>query len=320
MSSKALQTNLLLLLTAAIWGSGFVAQRLGMDAIGPFLFSGIRFAMGALVILPLLLYRRNQGLVKGPFLQPSLLGGGVLLGLIVAVGVNLQQTGLLYTSVSNAGFITGMYVVFVPILGLMIGQRTHAGTWAGVVLATLGLFFLSVTDEFQVAAGDLLQLSSAMGWAIHVLVISWLTQKHDPMRLAFIQFIACSFFSLLAALMFEPISWASIQTAMPALLYAGILSVGTAFTLQAIALQHARPAHAAIILAMEGVFAALAAGLYLGESLSARGYLGAVLLVGAMLVSQLWPQRKPSTPAVSAPAGAVPIPAADGSLSPDSDD
>lgn len=320
MSSKALQTNLLLLLTAAIWGSGFVAQRLGMDAIGPFLFSGIRFSMGALVILPLLLYRKKRGLVTGPLLSTPLLRGGILLGLIVAVGVNFQQAGLLYTSVSNAGFITGMYVVFVPLLGLMMGMRPHTGTWVGVLLASCGLFFLSVTSEFRIAPGDWLQLSSALVWAIHVLAISRLTQTHDPLRLAFIQFLACSAFSMLAAVVFEPVALAAIQAAMPALLFAGILSVGTAFTLQAIALQNARPAHAAIILSMEGVFAAIAAGIYLGESLTARGYLGAFLLVCAMLTSQLWPQRKTVSPAVSAPAGAVPVPCPADASPPDNAD
>ncbi len=313
MQKKLLHTNLLLLLVAIIWGSAFVAQRLGMDSIGPLLFSGLRFILGALVVLPFLLYRRHTRKVSDPFLDPALVSGGVLLGLIVTIGINLQQTGLLYTSVSHAGFITGMYVLIVPLLGLLIGLRANTGTWLGAMLAVTGLYLLSVEDGFQVATGDWLQLGSALSWAIHVLVMGHLAKQHDPLRLAFIQFVTCAAISLLAALWLEPVSLPSIVQAAPALLYAGLLSIGVGFTLQAVALQHARPAHAAIILSLEGVFAALAAVILLGETLSLQGYLGASLMLGAMLLAQLWPQRQqPGTvdeplPCISTGASALPL-------------
>ncbi len=296
MPKKLLQTNLLLLLVAMIWGSAFVAQRLGMDSIGPLLFSGLRFILGALVVLPFLLYRRHAGKVSTPFLDPSLLRGGFLLGLIVTAGINLQQAGLLFTSVSHAGFITGMYVLMVPLLGLLIGLRTNTGTWLGAVLAMCGLYLLTVEDGFRIAGGDWLQLASALCWAVQVLVMGYLAKKHDPLRLAFIQFVTCAVFSLLAALLLEPFSLPHIVQAAPALLYAGILSIGIAFSLQAIALQRARPAHAAIILSLEGVFAAIAAALFLGETLSVQGYFGAALMLGAMLLAQLWPQQPQPAP------------------------
>ena len=291
MYKKTLQINALMLLVAMIWGSAFVAQRLGMDSIGPLLFSGLRFILGALVVLPFLLYRRYTRRVTDPFLDPALLRGGILLGLVVTVGINLQQTGLLYTSVSHAGFITGMYVLIVPLLGLFIRLRTNTGTWLGAILAVGGLYLLSVEDGLQVAGGDWLQLGSAFSWAMHVLMMGYLAKKHDPLRLVFIQFVTCALLSLLAALWLEPLSWPHIIQAGPALLYAGLFSIGIGFSLQAIALQHAKPAHAAILLSMEGVFAALAAVLLLGESLSLQGYLGAALMLTAMLLAQLWPQR-----------------------------
>lgn len=292
MQKKLLQTNALLLLVAIIWGSAFVAQRLGMDSIGPLLFSGLRFILGALVVLPFLIYRHYSHKTHGPFLNRQLVMGGVLLGVIVTVGINLQQTGLLHTSVSNAGFITGMYVLIVPLLGLLIGLRAHAGIWLGALLALTGLYLLSVGDGFQVARGDFLQLGGAFSWAVHVLVMGHLARQYDPLRLTFIQFVTCAVLSLAGALWLEPVSLPHILDAVPALLYAGLLSIGVGFSLQAIALSRARPAHAAIILSLEGVFAALAAAIFLGESLSLQGYLGAGLMLAAMLLAQLWPQRQ----------------------------
>ena len=200
MAKKTLQTNLLMLLVAMIWGSALVAQRMGMDSTGPLLFSGLRFAMGALVILPFLLYRRHAGIVQLPFFAPRLLAGGMLLGVLVTAGINLQQTGLLLTSVSHAGFITGMYVLMVPLLGLLIGHHPAAGTWLGALLALAGLYLLSVEDGLRIASGDWLQLAGAFCWALHVLLMGHLAKKHDPLRLALIQFVTCAVISLLAAL------------------------------------------------------------------------------------------------------------------------
>lgn len=316
MNKTTLHTNALMLLVAMIWGSAFVAQRLGMDNIGPLLFSGLRFILGALVVLPFLLYRRHSGRVQTPFLNPALIGGGILLGLIVTAGINLQQIGLLYTSVSHAGFITGMYVLIVPILGLLVGIRSNVGTWAGAILAVSGLYLLSVDEGLQIAPGDWFQLASACCWAVQVLAMGWLAKRYDPLRLAFIQFVTCALISTCAAAMLEPVDMAAIGRAAPALLYAGILSIGIAFSLQAIALQHARPTHAAIILSLEGVFAALAAAVLLGESLGGRGYLGAGLMLSAMLLAQLWPSSPSNSkneplPCLSSGSTSLPLPAYD---------
>lgn len=294
MANPALRADLLMLLTAAIWGSTFVAQRLGMEEIGPFLYTGLRFGLGALVLLPLLLYRPAGSAAPAPLSRPLLLGGA-LLGLVLTCGINLQQVGLLFTSVTNSGFITGLYVIMVPLLGLLIGQRAAPGTWAGAALAVLGMGLLSIGANFSVAPGDWLQLAGAVVWGVHVLLVGALASRHDPIRIAFLQFVTCALLSLLLAALLEDIDPAAILRAGPAILYGGVIAVGIGFTLQVVAQKHAIASHAAIILSLEAVFAALAGALLLDESLPARGYLGAALMFSGMLVAQLWTRRAPAS-------------------------
>lgn len=290
MRSQALRADILMLITAAIWGAAFVAQRLGMDAIGPFLYTGLRFALGALVLLPLL-YLLPRGEHHEP-MNRGLLLGGVLMGLALSLGINLQQVGLLFTSVTNSGFITGLYVIIVPLLGLLLGHRTGMGTWIGALLAVGGMFLLSVGDNFQVARGDWLQLAGAVVWGVHVLLVGFFASRHDPVRLAILQFITCAVISLALALVLEDIRLDAIVSAGPAILYGGVIAVAIGYTLQVVAQKHAIASHAAIILSLEAVFAAIAGALMLSESLHARGYLGCALMFVGMLVAQLWPQRQ----------------------------
>lgn len=289
MRSQALRADILMLITAAIWGAAFVAQRLGMDAIGPFLYTGLRFALGALVLLPLL-YLLPRGEPHEP-MNRGLLLGGVLMGLALSLGINLQQVGLLFTSVTNSGFITGLYVIIVPLLGLLLGHRTGMGTWIGALLAVGGMFLLSGGDNFQVARGDWLQLAGAVVWGVHVLLVGFFASRHDPVRLAILQFITCAVISLALALVLEDIRLDAIVSAGPAILYGGVIAVAIGYTLQVVAQKHAIASHAAIILSLEAVFAAIAGALMLSESLHARGYLGCALMFVGMLVAQLWPQR-----------------------------
>ncbi|MDH4553920.1 DMT family transporter [Pseudomonas sp. BN417] len=289
MRSQALRADILMLITAAIWGAAFVAQRLGMDAIGPFLYTGLRFALGALILLPLLLVLPKPA-VKQP-LNRGLLLGGLLMGLALTVGINLQQVGLLFTSVTNSGFITGLYVIIVPLLGLFIGHRTGLGTWMGACLAVLGMFLLSVGEGFQVASGDWLQLAGACVWGVHVLLVGFFASRYDPIRLAVLQFAVCAVFSLILALVFEDINPSAILQAGPAILYGGVIAVAIGYTLQVVAQRHAIASHAAIILSLEAVFAAIAGALLLDESLHARGYIGCALMFAGMLIAQLWPQK-----------------------------
>jgi drug/metabolite transporter (DMT)-like permease len=294
MRNQALRADLLMLLTAMIWGSAFVAQRLGMDSIGPFLYSGIRFALAALILLPLLpvLQYRSRGTPQPPLNRPLLVGGS-LMGLALALGINLQQAGLLFTSVTNSGFITGLYVIIVPLLGLFIGQKTGLGIWLGASLAVVGMFLLSVGEGFQVASGDWLQLAGAFVWGVHVLLVGFFAGRHDPLRLAVVQFAVCGLISLLLAVIFEEIRLDAIIAAGPAILYGGVFGVAIGFTLQVVAQKHAIASHAAIILSLEAVFAAVAGALLLGESLELRGYFGCALMLGGMLLAQLWPKPLP---------------------------
>ncbi|SNS14598.1 DMT family transporter [Pseudomonas segetis] len=296
MRSQALRADLLMLVTAMIWGSAFVAQRLGMDSIGPFLYSGLRFSLAAVVLLAILpLLSRNKAESK-PAVDKSLLSGGAIMGLALAVGINLQQVGLLFTSVTNSGFITGLYVIIVPILGLFIGQRSGMGIWLGASLAVVGMFLLSVGEGFTVASGDWLQLAGAFVWGLHVLLVGFFATRHDPLRLAIIQFITCAAISMILALIFEPFALDAIIAAAPAIIYGGIFGVAIGFTLQVVAQKHAIASHAAIILSLEAVFAAIAGAILLNETLHLRGYIGCTLMFAGMLLAQLWPQKpKPGT-------------------------
>lgn len=293
MRNQALRADFLMLITAMIWGSGFVAQRVGMDYLGPFAFTGLRFALGALVLLPLVL-RQGRGEARHePFLQSGLLLGGLFMGLALTLGINLQQVGLLFTSVTNSGFITGLYVIVVPLLGLIIGQKTGLGTWFGAFLAVIGMALLSIGDDFQVASGDWIQLAGAFVWGVHVLLVSFFASRHDAIRLAFLQFVTCAIVSLALAAALEETSLTNVWLAAPALIYGGMFAVGVGYTLQVVAQKHAIASHAAIILSLEAVFAAIAGALFLEESLSMRGYVGCSLMFIGMLAAQLWP-RKPS--------------------------
>lgn len=290
MKQGTLKADILLLLTAMIWGFAFVAQRVGMDYVGPFTFNGVRFALGSLSLIPLILFfQRGSGKQPAHSEQQriSVLKGGLLAGGALFAGASLQQFGLVYTTAGNGGFITGLYVVIVPLLGLFWRQRPHAGTWVGAILAAIGLYFLSVTESFTIAFGDLLVLIGAFFWAGHVLLIGWLAPRCDSLKLASVQFAVCSLLSMAVALTTEHVALQGIIDAAIPILYGGLGSVGIAYTLQVIAQREAHPAHSAIILSLEGVFAAVGGWLLLNEVLTLRSFFGCMLMLVGMLFSEL---------------------------------
>jgi drug/metabolite transporter (DMT)-like permease len=278
----------LLLLTAIIWGMAFVAQRMGMEHVGPYTYNAVRFGIGSLSLLPLIAVRRRRAhpTEKAPASPMSALTAGLIAGAVLFFGASLQQIGLLTTTAGKAGFITGLYVVLVPLLGLLWGQRAGWSAWAGAGLSVAGLFLLSVTDAFTIQSGDLLVLIGAFFWAGHVQVVGWLSRRTDPIRLSCVQFAVCSCASLVAALLFERPNLGGILAAAWPILYGGFMSVGVAFTLQVVAQRHAPPAHAAILLSFETVVAALGGALLLGERLAARGIVGCAIIFVGMIISQ----------------------------------
>jgi drug/metabolite transporter (DMT)-like permease len=291
------RANLILLLTSVIWGFAFVAQRAGMAHVGPFTFNGVRFLIGGLALLPLIAVldrgRRGRGEAVVPLGSRSLLVGGALAGAFLFGGAALQQMGIQSTTAGKAGFITGLYVVLVPILGLFIGQRTSAGTWIGAGLAAIGLYFLTMQGDLTIQRGDLLVLMGAFIWAGHVQLLGRLSPGTDPIKLAAVQFFACAALSLAAAFAVESVVWADIAAGWAPILYTGLMSVGVGYTLQVVGQRHARPADAAIILSLEAVFAVIGGWLFLNEQLGLRGLVGCGMMLAGILVSQLFGQPRP---------------------------
>jgi len=303
MNNRALRADILLFLTATIWGLAFVAQRVGMDHVGPLTFNGVRFALGGLALIPLALAlgkRRAPGHV--PAGNKRIFLGGIAMGVVLFFGSALQQMGLAgpqlaqfgleATTAGKAGFITGLYVVFVPFLGLFLAERPGWGTWIGALLAVVGMYLLSVTSDLSVAFGDLLVLVSAFFWTTHVLLVGKLSpgmDAADAVKLSITQFLACATLSLIGAFATEPVALASINDAAIPILYGGLMSVGVAYTLQVIAQRDAPSAHAAIIMSLEAVFAALGGWLMLDEILTLRALIGCGLMLAGMLLSQLKP-------------------------------
>jgi drug/metabolite transporter (DMT)-like permease len=315
--TSTIRSDLLLLLAAIIWGFAFVAQRMGMEHIGPLLFNGIRFALGALVLLVVVKVKEvylkrgsgeegkrrrgeeeNMGEVKITGLPTAdrrlptadcqlPTASGILLGLILFAGATFQQAGIVYTTAGNAGFITGLYVILVPVFGMITGQKAGANLWGGAILAAFGLYFLSVTESFTMSDGDALVLIGAIFWAVHVLYTGWLSPRTSVMRLAITQYTVCATLSLIGALLFESNTLEGVYGAVIPLLYGGLLSVGVAFTLQIVGQKKAPPAHTAIILSLEAVFAVIGGVMILSETMTERKWIGCALMLTGMVLAQV---------------------------------
>lgn len=289
-----LKSNLILLLAAAIWGLAFVAQRVGMEYLGPFSFNGIRFALGAISLVPLILFYNKKSKRKderGKGGKEVVLAGGIL-GLIIFTGASLQQIGLIYTTAGKAAFITCLYIVLVPMAGVFLKQYISPTTWLGCITAIAGLYLICVKDDFSISYGEGLQLLGAFFWTIHILLIDRFSKKVDVLKFSFVQFTTCSILSLITALFLETISLEAIRQSLIPLLYGGICSVGVAYTLQIVGQKHAEPSHAAIILSMETVFAAIGGWLILNEHLGTREFWGCAVMLVGMLLSQFQNMKK----------------------------
>ena len=285
--SRTLRAQLLLLLTAAIWGFAFVAQRVGAGAMDAYSFNAVRFALGAASLLPVIAFlQRGRPAPAGSWrgaLLPGLIAGGLLFG-----GATLQQLGVGYTTAGNAGFVTGLYIVLVPLIGLGFGQRPNRWLWWGVLLAVAGLFLLTMGDTLSMGLGDALVLAGTAFWAGHILVLEHYSRLVEPLRLALVQFVVCALASGAVALT-QARPFGGLDQAVVPVLYGGLISVGVAYTLQIVGQRHAPAATAALILSLEAAFAVLGGLVVLGESLSLRGLIGCALMLAGLLLAQVGP-------------------------------
>lgn len=312
MKNKSLRGSLLLLLGAAIWGAAFVAQRVGMDHLGPFSFNGIRMLMAGFLLLPVIFMNDRlhapfsdapspsqpaSGANRSPWRQVCL--PGLLCGILLFVSSTLQQIGLVYTTAGKAGFITALYVVLVP-LATWLFFRKNPGKWIwlSVLLAVVGLFLICVPASLNLALnrGDLLVLGCAFFFTGHILAVDHFSPLVDNLRLSCMQFFVCGFLSVLPALLLETITLPAIQGALIPLLYAGVLSGAVAYTLQIIAQKDTNPTVASLMMCLESVFAVLTGALVLGERMSPREAIGCGVMFVAVVLAQLSPllKKKPA--------------------------
>ncbi len=288
MDSKQYKARFVLLLTAVIWGLAFVAQRAGMTDIGPFAYNALRFALGSLSLMPVLFLNRKTHSSKTSKIEKNCVWeSGIFCGLILFAGSSFQQVGIVYTTAGNAGFTTGLYVILVPVFGLFWHHKVNAQTWLGAIIALTGLYFLSANQSLTFAFGDALVLISAFFFAGHVLMIGKYAPKTNVIKLSIIQFGVASFLSLVISLFHETTTFHDIRLAGIPILYGGIMSVGVAYTLQVYGQKNTHPAHAAIILSLESLFAAIGGILILDEPLTFPIALGGTLMLGGMMLSQL---------------------------------
>lgn len=283
---SVINSEILLFLAAIVWGFAFVAQKIGMESIGPMAYNGIRFLLGSASLLPVIYFFDKKTNSKHSSKQ-ELWKAGIISGFVLFAAASIQQIGIVYTTAGNAGFITSIYVILVPILGLLFKQVVNIQTWIGAVIALIGLYFLSASEGLTLVIGDTLVLGSAFFWAAQVLLASYYASKVNILKLAAVQFALTGFLSLLISFFTETYELQNIYDAIIPILYGGVLSVGLAFTLQLVAQKNVIPSHAAIILSTESLFAAIGGWLLLNEKLTPIEIMGAALMLTGVILSQL---------------------------------
>lgn len=288
-----LSGSLSLLLATVIWGAAFIAQSVGMDYIGPFTFQAIRCGLAVVFLIPLsLLFEKDKKQYTAKWKNPKLWKAGFVCGVALFVASGLQQVGLVYTSAGKAGFITAMYIVIVPILGLFFRQRPPFTAWIGVALATVGLYLLSCVGVSQINIGDLCIAVCAVAFAVQITLVDRMAGDLDGLRLNCVQSLVCAALSAIVMGLTETPDMENIRSCWLPLGYAGILSMGVAYSLQIIGQKHVEPTPASLIMSLESVFAAVFGWLLLHERLSGPELLGCLLVFAAVILSQIPTPKK----------------------------
>ena len=296
MNRKKMRSNILLLLTALIWGSAFVAQSVGMAYVGAFTFNMCRFLVGGLVLTPaacVTVRRARRG--AGPAANIRAVHsyvtdgvkGGLACGAVLFVAGSFQQVGISMTTVGKSGFITALYIVLVPVCGIFLKKRIPKLVWLGVALATAGMYLLCVTESFTVNRGDICLFCCALSFTAHILVIDRVSPRSGGILISCVQFLTAGLLSSVLAFLFEEPQIPAILAAASPILYAGVLSCGVAYTLQVIAQKDTDPTVASLLMSLESVFSLLAGWLILHQRLSARELFGCILVFAAVILAQL---------------------------------
>ena len=292
-----------LLLTAFIWGVAFVAQSVGMDYIGPFTFNCVRSIIGGMVLIPLILVLKKVNASKEGgqkseeeihLYRKNTIIGGICCGFFLAIASSFQQFGIMETTVGKAGFITALYIVIVPILGIFMKKKVAPIVWVSSLIAIIGFYLLSISGQVSINRGDILVLICAVLFSLHILVIDYFSPKGDAVAISCIQFFTSGIICGVCMFLFENPQIAEILAAYVPILYAGIMSCGVAYTLQIVGQKNMEPTVASLILSLESVFSALAGWLILGQKLSMKEMVGCALVFAAVLLAQM-PQKTTKT-------------------------
>lgn len=292
--------NLMLLVTALIWGTAFVAQSAGMDYVGPFTYNSARSFLGALVLIPVIaLFDRKKPVDQRPTpdqqaaINKNSLIGGLCCGMFLCIATSFQQVGISMTTAGKAGFITALYIIIVPLMGVFVKKRIPKIIWVCVAIAMVGFYLLCVKEGFSVSTGDLLVLCSAFCFSLHIMTIDHFVGKNvDGVRVSCVQFFVVGVLTLIPALILEEISWTALWEARYTILYAGVMSSGVGYTMQILGQRHTDPTTATLIMSLESVFAALSGWLLLNEQLSGKELVGCTLVFLAVVLAQIpMPQK-----------------------------
>ncbi len=286
MNKKEFTGNILLTVTAIIWGIAFVAQSVGMKYVGPFTYQCIRSFIGFMVMIPVVLIFGNREKETRED-RKTLMRAGIVCGLIFTLASNFQQYGIQYTTVGKAGFLTALYMIIVPLLSIFIGKKPAFNLWISIIIAVIGMYLLCINGEFRLAAGDIYIILCAVAFSFHVLAIDHYVAMVDPLKLSLIQYLICGIVTLIPLLLFEKVEVKSILSCWAPLLYGGVLSTGVGYTLQMVGQKYTNPTVASILMCLESVFSLIAGIILLGQVPSLREIIGCMLMFIAIIITQI---------------------------------